>query len=127
MPFLSPGDLPNPGIEPGSPALRSDALPSEPPDLRDLLRPSLHRYWCLKYFKGWAMFNLNHTTESKSLCFSNKSMDEVESGVVMTGTTEFTSYGEMHSGKKEALAFRIVGTTVKISTLALFSHLVLVK
>ena len=27
----SPGDLPNPGIEPGSPALPADALPSEPP------------------------------------------------------------------------------------------------
>ena len=30
LPFPSPGDLPNPGIEPGSPALRADALPSEP-------------------------------------------------------------------------------------------------
>ena len=30
-PFPSPGDLPNPGIEPGSPALEADALPSEPP------------------------------------------------------------------------------------------------
>ena len=29
--FSSPGDLPNPGIEPGSPALHADALPSEPP------------------------------------------------------------------------------------------------
>ena len=28
--FPSPGDLPNPGIEPGSPALQTDALPSEP-------------------------------------------------------------------------------------------------
>ena len=31
LPFTSPGDLPNPGIEPGSPALQADALPSEPP------------------------------------------------------------------------------------------------
>ena len=31
MPSPSPGDLPNPGIEPGSPALQADALPSEPP------------------------------------------------------------------------------------------------
>ena len=31
LPFLSPGDLPNPGIEPGSPALQADSLPSEPP------------------------------------------------------------------------------------------------
>ena len=29
LPFPSPGDLPNPGIEPRSPALQADALPSE--------------------------------------------------------------------------------------------------
>ena len=29
LPFPSPGDLPDPGIEPGSPALQADALPSE--------------------------------------------------------------------------------------------------
>ena len=31
LPFPSPGDLPNPGIKPGSPALQAHALPSEPP------------------------------------------------------------------------------------------------
>ena len=31
LPFPSPGDLPDPGIEPRSPALQGDALPSEPP------------------------------------------------------------------------------------------------
>ena len=31
LPFPSPGDLPNPGIESGSPALQADALSSEPP------------------------------------------------------------------------------------------------
>ena len=29
--FPSPGDLPDPGREPGSPALQADSLPSEPP------------------------------------------------------------------------------------------------
>ena len=29
-PFPSPGDLPNPGIEPSSPALQAEALPAEP-------------------------------------------------------------------------------------------------
>ena len=29
-PCLPPGDLPNPGIEPRSPALQVDSLPSEP-------------------------------------------------------------------------------------------------
>ena len=31
MPCSPPGDLPNPGIEPRSPALQADSLPSEPP------------------------------------------------------------------------------------------------
>ena len=31
LPFPSPGDLPDPGIEPESPALGADALPSAPP------------------------------------------------------------------------------------------------
>ena len=31
VPFPSPGDLPDPGIEPGSPAFQADALTSEPP------------------------------------------------------------------------------------------------
>ena len=43
LPFPSPGDLPDAGIEPRSPALQVDSLPSEPsatarevPNLRDL-------------------------------------------------------------------------------------------
>ena len=31
LPFPSPGDLPDSGIEPGSPALQTDSLPFEPP------------------------------------------------------------------------------------------------
>ena len=31
QPLPSSGDLPNPGIEPGSPALQGDSLPAEPP------------------------------------------------------------------------------------------------
>ena len=32
LPFPSPGDFPDPGIEPGSPELQAASLPSEPPD-----------------------------------------------------------------------------------------------
>src|SRR5574337_1098638 len=31
LPFPPPGDLPDPGIKPGSPALQADSLPSKPP------------------------------------------------------------------------------------------------
>ena len=30
LPFPSPGDIPYPGIEPASPALQADSLPTEP-------------------------------------------------------------------------------------------------
>ena len=33
LPFPSPGDLPDPRIEPRSPTLQADTLPSEPPSL----------------------------------------------------------------------------------------------
>ena len=35
-PFPSPGDLPDPGIKPKSPALQADALTSEPPGKPDI-------------------------------------------------------------------------------------------
>ena len=45
LPFPSPGDLPDPGIEPGSPALQADSLRSE-----RLGRPYPKE---LKSFKGY--------------------------------------------------------------------------
>ena len=39
LPFPSLGDIPNPGIEPGTPALQADALPSESPGDFILLNP----------------------------------------------------------------------------------------
>ena len=49
LPFPSPGDLPNPGIEPGSPALWADALTSEPPGKRFLVFPILLFFLYLHY------------------------------------------------------------------------------
>ena len=43
LPFPSPGDLPNPGIEPRSPSLQADALPSEPPETHKVKVKSLSR------------------------------------------------------------------------------------
>ena len=36
LPCPPPGDLPNPQVEPGSPALQADSLPSEPPGKRPI-------------------------------------------------------------------------------------------
>ena len=40
LPFPSPGDLPNPEIEPGSPVLQADSLLSEPPRKSNSIVPS---------------------------------------------------------------------------------------
>ena len=42
LPFPSPGDLPNPGIKPGSPALQADSLPCEPPGKLCFIKSCLH-------------------------------------------------------------------------------------
>ena len=70
LPFPSPGDLPDPGIEPGSPALWADSLPSEPPgkSLIKLLSLSVGLR-VLKVHK-W----LNHVYEGKST--ENQILDE---------------------------------------------------
>ena len=49
LPFPSPGDLPDPGIEPQSPTLQADALTSEPPG-----KPWM---WELDYKESWAPKN----------------------------------------------------------------------
>ena len=50
LPFPSPGHLPDPGIEPGSPALEADSLPPEPPGKEGskfcgLVSCLLNSYW----------------------------------------------------------------------------------
>ena len=49
LPFPSPGDLPNPGVEPGSPALQADSLPSESPE-KTKKKPMLPQWKHLKSF-----------------------------------------------------------------------------
>ena len=41
LPFPSPGDLPNPGIEPRFPALQADSLPTE------LQGKPIQKIWCI--------------------------------------------------------------------------------
>ena len=69
LPFPFPGDLPNPGIEPGSPVLQTDALPSGPhthkkpiqdslPETLGTCNPYLEfkkkaEYWRIDAFKLW--------------------------------------------------------------------------
>ena len=63
--FPSPGDLPNPGMEPGSPPLQTDSSPSEPPGkpkiedkwVRGALKEQVERRWesladCIPYVRA---------------------------------------------------------------------------
>ena len=61
LPFLSPGDLSNPGIKAGSPVLPADSLPSEQPGINILKqnktkqrigRPSEGKALCLGIGRG---------------------------------------------------------------------------
>ena len=54
VPCPPPRDLPNPGVEPRSPALQTDALPSEPPGKP--LMPTLHA--CFQ-FCPWSLTREN--------------------------------------------------------------------
>ena len=45
LPFPSPGDLPDRGIKPRSPALRADALTSEPPGQPPTMQIKVPKLW----------------------------------------------------------------------------------
>ena len=54
LPFPSPGDLPDPGIEPKSPTLQADTLPSLP-----VLRQQMSKSFCLDGKSQWRKRNSN--------------------------------------------------------------------
>ena len=54
LPFSSPGDLPYPGIEPASPALQADSLPSQPSEMPQI--------------KPIRSFKFTHAPQLLSLC-----------------------------------------------------------
>ena len=68
--FPSPGDLPDPGIKPGSPALQADALPSEPPGKPNVasIRAT---FFCICTEQAWAgtfCVHFEWVNDTKRLC-----------------------------------------------------------
>ena len=77
LPFPSPGDLPDPGMEPGSPKLRADALSSEPlgnPIIKDNMSSNLTQLLTgnearkmTSYWKEWQNQSTNYYLEEAVL------------------------------------------------------------
>ena len=57
--FPSPGDLPNPGIKPGSSVLQADFLPSEPPEKPSLKVVSSPSWWGCNEPQNWSIYPTN--------------------------------------------------------------------
>ena len=128
LPFPSPGDLPNPGIEPASPTLQADSLPSESPG-----KPHIHvglvqlktRYG---YYTGWGfhpsfhLYGEGNGTPRQDSCLENP-MDGGAWWAAVHGVarsqirlSDFTFPFHFHALEKELtthstiLAWRVPGT-----------------
>ena len=80
-PFLSPKDLPNPGIQPRSPTLKADSLPAEPPgkpkntgvgslSLLQLIFPTQESNWGLLNCR-WILYQLSYQGSPCAISQSN--------------------------------------------------------
>ena len=70
LPCLSPGDLPDTGIEPGSPVLQADSLPSEPPgkSIYALILFLNNSFYCYKHCDIYCViWSLNPSFEVKKI------------------------------------------------------------
>ena len=70
MPFPSPGDLPNRGVELRSPALQGDALTSEPPGKwrKDKVKCPLYNEMVLEIGRNWLMFSQRSVLSLSCVC-----------------------------------------------------------
>ena len=81
LPFPSPGDLPNPGIKPRSPALQADALsfeppgkstqPSQQPGQQNPFKTLVDIFFQLVWHPSMAVKNGSATYDSANILFSN--------------------------------------------------------
>ena len=74
LPFPSPGDLPDPGMEPGSPALQADSLPYEPP--KYILRPKQSTYsspYSIASYRQGSRQSVYYQIPNASMCLAHSS------------------------------------------------------
>ena len=75
MPFPSPGDFSDPGIEPGSPTLQADSLPSESP------RKSFLPFRTVRYF----LCIYKPLFQSRFWSFVSRNLSRSEQGLILPG------------------------------------------
>ena len=78
LPFPSPVDLSDPGIEPGSPALQADYLPSEPPGKSPRAEFRANVLW--RHARTWTCWEEYYPCSSWMYCHSM--VEELSSGKV---------------------------------------------
>ena len=72
MPCPPPEDLPNPGIEPRSPTLQADSLPSEPPRVKSTVITLIIQLYFYSFMKDLIPL-------SKKSCFTENRLSLLES------------------------------------------------
>ena len=74
LPFPSPRDLPNPGIEPGSPTMQAKTLPSEP-----LGKPRLEVFYGLNLLLHFYLLSVTvfENTFSRDFCLAVFTLDKL--------------------------------------------------
>ena len=82
LPFPSPGDLPDPGIEPRSPELQADTLTSEPPGTGRVIQLRKMKL-SSKYSKEWGCI----PTEQSEGSVDGKSLRTLRGGRVLDNPT----------------------------------------
>ena len=93
LPFPFPGDLPDPGIEPGSPSLQAEALLSEPPEAGQVvwyshLLKNFPQFIVIHRVKGFGIVNKAEIDVFLELsCFF---YDPVDVGNLISGSSAFS-------------------------------------
>ena len=112
LPFPSPGDLPHPEIEPGSPALQADSLPSELLGFMSYYNGTPLQYSCLENpTGGGAWWAAVHGVAKSQTQLSD-----------FTFTFHFHALEKAMATHSSVLAWRIPGTGKPSGLLSLGSH-----
>ena len=101
--FPSPGDLPNPGIEPGSPALQADALSSEPPGKFSSLEKCKSKLqWAIT--SHWSEWPSTKSVQTKN---AGEGVEKREHSCTLGGNVNWYS----HNGRQYGDYIKIKNTT----------------